>query len=223
MRIPRNVRDRYSGLSSGFTLIELLVVVAIFGIITTAVVTNLKTGEYSSELRLAAHALVSQIRAVQTMAQTGRIVEMCRSEGAIGDPGYCRDSRAGQLCAGEIALCDCSCADQASPGGYGLHIDGSSVTAFADVNSSRLYEAGEELSAAEFELPARVAVQSVLPASPLDVVFTPPSGTVWIAGCDPEAPDSVCGASAQIVLSHTQTSQVRTVTIYRVTGRVDSR
>ncbi|MBI2552535.1 type II secretion system protein [Candidatus Uhrbacteria bacterium] len=226
-RYIRNIRnsfvDSYTERGArGFTLIELLVVIAIFGIVTTAVVANLKIGEQGSELRLSAQALVSQLREMQTMAQTGKTVKMCAGQGAVGSPGYCEDRQAGGLCENTNIQCDCSCVDQVPPGGYGLRIDRTAVTAFVDINRSHVYEEGEEFTGVDFELPRRIAVSELIPAAPLDIVFTPPAGSVWINGCDSGIAENDCPPAARVTLGHARLPQVRTVTIYRVSGRIES-
>lgn len=168
----------------GFTLIELLVSISIFVLITTAVVANFRVGEHSDELRLATEQFASALRELETMAQTG----------------------------------------SAPPGGYGMHIDTAAtptVQFFTDIGNGvggttdKMYTEGEALSRPLTVFPGSVHVAGVSPDSTtLDIVFEPPTPTIWINGAQDIA-------EARIVLHHDKTGQERVVVIKRLSGRIE--
>lgn len=171
-----------TGIKQGFALIELLVSIAIFVIITTAVVVNFRVGERSTELRLTAQELATKIRRVQIMAQSGRQIE-------------------------GLSL----------PQGYGVYITGNDFVFFADQDGNWIYDAGEEISEVTFSLPSAMIIESLEPLLPddrLDVVFEVPGPRVWINGAEDDG-------TAQIQLKHEGTGQTRTITVWRVSGRVE--
>ena len=183
--IRGNIRNSYTeSVARGFTLIELLVSISIFALITTAVVANFRAGERADELRLAAEQFASALRELETAAQTGSAPE----------------------------------------GGYGVHIDTTAafkMQFFVDELGSggignKLYNVGEELAQpAATLLPPSVQVTGVLPnAATLDVLFEPPTPTIWINGGQDES-------EARIILRHDKTGQERVVVIKRLSGRIE--
>lgn len=167
----------------GFTLIELLVSISIFALITTAVVANFRAGERSEELRLAAEQFASALRELETMAQTG----------------------------------------SAPRGGYGVHIDtvaSPPVQFFSDTGNGvggpadKMYNEGETMPQPIRTLPPSVHVVGVLPGTTtLDVLFEPPTPTIWINGAQSEP-------EARVILHHDKTGQDRAVVIKRLSGRI---
>lgn len=65
---------RHPAFRKGFTLVELLVAITIFGVITTIVVVNFRTGQKQDFLDLSADKLVNNIKRAQTAAITGELV-----------------------------------------------------------------------------------------------------------------------------------------------------
>jgi len=169
-----------------FTLIELLVSISIFALITTAVVANFRAGERSDELRLAAEQFASTLREIETETQTG------------------------------VAL----------RGGYEIHvIPGASPTVqiFTDSGNGlggagdKRYNAnvGEERSRLIPGFPAGVRISGIVPAGgALDVLFEPPTPTIWINGAQSDL-------EARIILHHDRTGQDRAVVIKRLSGRIE--
>jgi prepilin-type N-terminal cleavage/methylation domain-containing protein len=68
----------------GFTIIELLVAMGIFVVITSMVVANFRTGSQSDELKIAAEALVSNLRKAQNMALAGQLKDGASPPGGYG-------------------------------------------------------------------------------------------------------------------------------------------
>jgi len=68
----------------GFTIIELLVAMGIFIVITSMVVANFRTGSRSDELKIAAEALVSNLRKAQNMALAGQLKDGVSPAGGYG-------------------------------------------------------------------------------------------------------------------------------------------
>ncbi len=68
----------------GFTIIELVVAMGIFVVITSIVVANFRAGSRSDELRIAAEAMVSNLRKVQNMALAGQLTEGVNPPGGYG-------------------------------------------------------------------------------------------------------------------------------------------
>jgi len=76
----------------------------------------------------------------------------------------------------------------AVPAGYGVYLTESAASQyilFADLDGNKNYDAGEEVETLAFEQHVEIDVLS--PASPLNIVFTPPDPTVWVN----EASDAV--------------------------------
>lgn len=71
-------------MKKGFTLIELLVSIGIFIIITGMVVANFRAGSRSDELKIAADALVSNLRRAQNMALAGEQINGITPSGGYG-------------------------------------------------------------------------------------------------------------------------------------------
>lgn len=195
---------------AGFTLPELLVSISIFVIITTAVIVNFRVGEQSGQLRLGAAAVVSALRTLQTMAQTGRLINLC-------------DDANRQVCADDVGSCPTpgQCVPALPLGGYGIEVrrDGG-ITLFADVNRNRFYDVGEALPAERIALPGQIVIDPQL-ASPYDsqsealsITFEPPEAVVWINGAETVG-------EARLGVRHTKTQATRAIILRRISGTIE--
>ncbi len=194
----------------GFTLPEILVSMSIFVVITTAVVANFRASEQSSQLRLGAQAVASTLRSLQTMAQTGRLTELC-------------DDATGAVCTGNVAACVTTtvCRPALPRGGYGIQItkNENAVTLFADGNQNHLLDSGEILSDMFLNLPRNVIIDGAttpydLTTSVFTIAFKPPDPTVWINAATRES-------EARIVLRHEKTGNTKTIVLRRISGRIE--
>ncbi|MBI4135814.1 prepilin-type N-terminal cleavage/methylation domain-containing protein [Candidatus Uhrbacteria bacterium] len=198
----------------GFTLAELLVSMSIFALITTAVVANFRSSQFSGELRLGTEEVAQKLRLIRNMAQTGVAVEFC---GADDDDPNARN----RICeTGSGVRCD-TCAPRVPRGGYGLRVENGTMILFADSLGVRpdgsspnyAYNDGEMLQSVRLELPERV-VAAVDEDEALTITFVPPHGEIWINGEQAQA-------SATIEMSHTRTGRTRNVVVRRVSGRIE--
>jgi len=100
-------------------------------------------------------------------------------------------------------------------GGYGVQIQNGTITFFADCDGKHTFDTGETLSSYFTDLPPSVSISpSDSTNSPLTVTFEPPVPAVWING-------QAMASEAQIILTHTKTLQTKTVTIKRISGRIE--
>jgi prepilin-type N-terminal cleavage/methylation domain-containing protein len=158
--------------SNGFTLVELLVSISIIGVITGMMMANFRGGQQSAEVRLATDILVTQIRAVQTSALTGRLVSVC--SGGSRDLDVCEPKDPTVICSGGVC-------QKRVPSGYGIRFTSISPTVytlFYDTDADRRYDAGEELADAPYVSTAAVRFQTSDAGDPVDLVFTPPFGQI---------------------------------------------
>lgn len=98
-------------------------------------------------------------------------------------------------------------------GGYGVRFDPGAptiLTLFADNNGNHVYDIGEEVAGERAPLPTSASFSL---ASSLDVVFSPPEGTVLFNGAS--APDS-----QTIIFEVTGSPVTKSVIIYRLSGQV---
>ncbi|MEK7073447.1 MAG: type II secretion system protein [Patescibacteria group bacterium] len=154
----------------GFTLIELLVSMSIFAVMSALVMVNFRVGERSDELRLGAQIYGSLVRDAESRAASGVIVCLCLS----GEP-------TGPICtAARTCPAGGAPADVVPRGGYGVHLGPGDQAAvlFADLDASRLLNAGEELITEKFSASGGVRVM----VGGGDIVFVPPRPDVWING-----------------------------------------
>jgi Tfp pilus assembly protein FimT len=103
------------------------------------------------------------------------------------------------------------------PGGYGLYFNLATpdrYVIFADVNGNLAYDSGEALVDGLVTLPREVRITSVSPVIISTVVFKPPKPTIYINGGPTEA-------ALSVTIKHTSSEQTRTVTVNRVSGRID--
>jgi prepilin-type N-terminal cleavage/methylation domain-containing protein len=198
-----------AGRRSGFTLIEMLVSMGIFAIITGLVIANFRGGKQGDELRIAAQLIGSEVRRTQTMAVGAEVVPWC-----VGG------SNAGAVCLSGDSQCPGGECIRDVPRGYGLRLsssgpDTAKVIGFADINGDGVFQPEEETRRDNIALSPSITVSSLSPSSSgsLDIVFTPPRPTVSFNG---NAADPL----ATVTVTHSATSQTRTVTINKVSGQV---
>jgi Tfp pilus assembly protein FimT len=191
---------------------ELLISIAIISVMTGAVMANYRSGGQTDELRQGAALLASSIRRVQTMALAGEGVLTCSGGGTVKTCSTNADCNGGGTCVRSL------------PKGYGVRLSTASAAAskkailFADLNGDRAYQSGEEIRTDSISAGPFVGATSLTPVSgtnALDIVLEPPKPTVWFNG-------SNAMSVATIVLTHSTTSQTRTVTVNRITGQVNA-
>ena len=141
----------------GFTLVELLVSMAIFIVLVSVTLVNMRAGETSKTLRYAAQEFTSQLERMRNFSQTG-----ATSGGMVPRGGY------------GISFA------------YGSDAT-VSYTAFADKDPlvNKQMDSGESLGVV-YSLPRNMYFSSFTGmASPAHIVFTPPYGDIWINGAQP--------------------------------------
>lgn len=201
--MPRSSR------SKGFTLVELLVSISIIGVITGLMMANFRGGQQSAEVRLASDILVGQIRSVQTSALSGRLAAVC--SGGANDLEVCEPKSPPVSCSGG------SC-QRRVPSGYGIRFSSLTPTAytlFYDTDDDLRYDEGEELSSQPYVSTAAVLFQGSDAGDPVDLVYTPPFGKVYVNG-------SASGSTTvSFTLGHQFGTMTRHVTVYRLSGKIE--
>lgn len=195
--------------SKGFTLVELLVSISIIGVITGMMMANFRGGQQSAEVRLASDILVGQLRSVQTSALTGRLVSVC--SGGTNDLDVCEPKQ-------PIVSCTGGACQKRVPAGYGIRFSTLTPTTymlFYDTDDDKRYDAGEELSEAPYVSTAATRFQTSSAGDPLDLVFTPPFGKLYVNG-SASGPTTV-----SVTLNHQFGSMIRHVTLYRLSGKIE--
>jgi len=201
--MPRCSRSR------GFTLVELLVSISIIGVITGFMMANFRGGQQSAEVRLATDILVGQIRSVQTSALTGRLVSVC--SGGLDDLKVCEPKSPPVECSGGTC-------QKRVPAGYGLRFtteNPSAYTVFYDTDDDRRYDAGEELGDSPYVSTGATRFEGSDAGDPLDLVFVPPFGKLYVNGSASGSP------TVSITLGHQFGNMIRHVTIYRLSGKIE--
>jgi prepilin-type N-terminal cleavage/methylation domain-containing protein len=202
-RVPRSRGE------GGFTLVELLVSISIIGVITGMMMANFRGGQQSAEVRLAADILVAQIRSVQTSALSGRLVSVC--SGGVDDLDVCEPKTPPVACGGGAC-------QKRVPTGYGIRLataEPTAYTLFYDTDDDRRYDVGEELSEAPYVSTATVLFRGSPAGDPVDLVYAPPFGTLYVNG-------SASGSTTVVLpLGHQFGSMTRNVTVYRLSGKIE--
>ena len=87
---------------------------------------------------------------------------------------------------------------------------------FKDLNGNNLYDSGEEISGAEYNLIKGVYIETLSPqvSNNLDIIFEPPLSKIYFN-------NSVSQDSAQIVLGSSLTTDTKIITITRESGQID--
>lgn len=194
----------------GFTLVELLVSISIIGVMTGMMMANFRGGQQSAEIRLASEILVSQIRAVQTSSYGARLAQVC--SGGTNDLAVCE--------AGKVPPVSCPSGNcqKRVPTGYGIHFDAGSPTTyvlFYDTDDDKRYDAVERISDAPFASTGTVRLTDSGIGLPLDLVYKPPYGRLYVNGSAAGAP------LVMLTLSHQFGGLTRHVNIYRLSGKVE--
>lgn len=195
--------------SKGFTLVELLVSISIIGVLTGLMMANFRGGQQSAEVRLATDILVGQIRSVQTSALSGRLVSIC--SGGAEDLDVCEPKDPPVSCTGGTC-------QKRVPSGYGIRFTTASpsvYTLFYDADDDQRYDPGEELSEAPYVSTGAARFLSSDAGDPLDLVYTPPFGKLYVNGSD-SGP-----TTASLTIGHQFGSMIRHVTIYRLSGKIE--
>ena len=206
--------------SKGFTLVELLISVSIFTLITAMVVVNFRAGAEQSDLRRAAQAVAGNIRELQTMAQTGRQVDLCPTSRTdeLGEVVECGAGTDGGTFCETGDTCGCGECRAQVPNGYGLYAAPDTLTVFVDGNGNGLFDSGEQWDELRAELPQSAYISATSENSGLNLVFTPPFGQIRVNG----ASNASAPSEAAITVTHRQSGDRRTVRIFRASGRVES-
>jgi prepilin-type N-terminal cleavage/methylation domain-containing protein len=200
---------RRSSRPSGFTLIELLVSLTIVGVVTGLMMANYRGGQQHSEVRFASEILVSQLRALQTEALSGKLIRIC--SGGSNDKKVCETKSPPVACTG--GTCQRRVAS-----GYGLRLTGLapySYLVFYDGDDDLRYDPGEELSSQPFVSTNTVKVADVSVGLPVDIVFKPPFAQLAVNGVT-TGPDLLT-----INLAHERGSSSRNVKIFRIAGKIE--
>ena len=186
---------------SGFTLFELIIVIGIFLLISGMLLVNFRRSRQGDVVRITALRLTTDVQRMQTAALAGGVED-------------------------RLAVAYGVHVDTAQPGRYVLF--GDRIRCAEDAQGAGVcrangqYDAGvdprEELGDGAISLPINVRIAGIRTVPPdaavpaVDVLFRPPRGTVVIA------PDAT---EVRIILRHTDYDDTRTVTINRISGRVN--
>lgn len=183
---------------AGFTLAELLMVIAIILLLFPMILTNYNAGEKQFSLYRSAHSLAQELRNVQEMAMTGE-----RTPFQFGQ-NFPR-------------------------GGYGLYFESntSSYILFADCDGDNEYDSsgiaascfeadsapGESYpeQIREISLELGVIISSIIPTTPINIVFFPPVPIITIK---PQPFDS------QAIITLSLAGKTKTITINTI-GLID--
>ena len=201
-------RPDLSGLVRGFTLIEVLISITIFAIIMVMVISNLRSGQFSSQLNLAAQNLVSELRQKQTMTLSGQFTKIC-DDGS----GNCEDNP---------GLCPEHCVEHFPLGGYGLVFvpDAEKLIFFANNNEEAPYEETEKVREVPISPTGQVKIKEINTqtesVSHLEIIFAPPQAEISFSG------DIVPGRDiVTITLEHLGSAEQKSITINKISGRID--
>ncbi len=209
--MPRSFRSERPGRSArGFTLVELLVSISIIGVLTGLMLANFRSGQQSAELRLASELLVSQIRSVQLASYSGRLVSVCSGGAnnlAVCEPGIVPP-----------VSCPGGSCQKRVPTGYGIHLNpapSTTFTLFYDTDGDRRYDAVERLSDPAYVSSGTVRLTAAAVGLPLDLVYAPPYGQLYVNGSASGTP------TVALTLGHQYGSAIRHVTLYRLSGKIE--
>ncbi|MBI4434546.1 GIY-YIG nuclease family protein [Candidatus Uhrbacteria bacterium] len=187
---------------AGFTLFELIIVIAIFLLISGMLLVNFRRSRQGDIVRIAALRFATDVQRMQSTALAGGAED-------------------------RLAVAYGVHVDTAQPGRYILF--GDRIRCSQDAQGAEVctangqYDAGanpaEELDDGVASLPPNVRIASVRTVAPdavvpaIDVLFRPPRGTVTIA--------PIATPEVQVVLRHSDYDDTRTVSINRISGRVE--
>jgi len=173
--------------NKGFSIVEVLIVMAIMGILFAVTVSQYSKYRDSKALSLGKHQVVNDIRMVQNYTYNTMSF----------DGGF-------------------------PEGGYGIRFTAGSgeYIIFADKNGNKTYDAGSE-KFKEMKLPENIKISSLkkngVAASPVDLVFTPPYGVVYINGDNKVSGNFI---NLEITIKSSVSSNSEAVTV-RSSGRIE--
>lgn len=199
--------------NQGFSIIEILISITIFALITVAVISDFRSGEFKNQLSIAAQNVASEIRETQGMVSAGQPTKICME--ALVITGNCEDDSS--ECAGE-------CIENVPAGGYGLVFKDNSenIILFGNTDATDGYDAvDEKIRDLKVSPTGRVEIGLMhvggLPVEELHIIFMPPTNQVIFDGPDvfgdPE--------EARIELIHQGMFETREIYINRISGRID--
>jgi prepilin-type N-terminal cleavage/methylation domain-containing protein len=195
--------------AGGFTLVELLISISIVGVITGMMMANFRGGQHNTEVRLASDILVDQIRSVQTSSLSGRLVAVC--SGGSNNLSVCEPKSPAVTCTGGVC-------QKRVPTGYGIRFTGTpdkSYILFYDTDGDWRYDGGEELTTTAYVATNNVRMSASSLGTPLDIVYAPPYGQVYVNGVTGAVP------TVTLTLTHQFGSATRHVNIHTLSGKID--
>jgi len=197
----------------GFSIIEILISITIFALITVAVISDFRSGEFKNQLSIAAQNVASEIRETQTMVSAGQPTKVCMVAAVV--TGNCEDDPGS--CAG-------TCVENVPAGGYGLVFeeDSENIILFGNTDATDNYDPSDEKIRDLMISPTgRVELGLITvagaPVEELQIIFNPPTNEMIFAGPDIFGnPDM-----ARIELNHQGMFESREIYINRISGRID--
>lgn len=181
----------------GFSLLELIVVIGIFIVMSGMLLANFRRSRFGDVTRIAALRFASDVQRMQSNALSG-----ASEDGGAAAYGVHVDTANSRryILFGDRVRC--------GPDANGKEVCASNGTYDAGANPA------EELVNGVVPLANGVRIDRMTPdADVIDVLFRPPRGTVAVT------PDAV---EVRIVFAHDAVSETRSVTINRISGRVDT-
>ncbi len=195
--------------TAGFTLVELLVSISIIGVITGMMMANFRGGQKSAEVRLASELVVNQIRSVQTSALSGRLASVC--SGGSSDLSVCEPKNPAVACTGGVC-------QKRVPTGYGIRFTTSPASTFLlfyDTDGDWRYDAGEDVATVPYIASNAVQLTAASAGTPLDLVYAPPYGQVYVNGSSSGTP------IVTLTLGHHFGATTRHVNVYTLSGKIE--
>jgi len=199
--------------NQGFSIIEILISITIFALITAAVISDLRSGEFKNQLSIAAHNVASEIRETQTMVSAGQPTKVCMVAAVV--TGNCEDDPGS--CAGD-------CVENVPAGGYGLvfEYDSENLILFGNTDATDDYDAlDEKIRDLKVSPTGRVELGLITvdgaPVDELQVIFLPPTNEMVFRG------PAIFGnpSEARIEIDHQGMFETREILINRISGRID--
>lgn len=195
----------------GYTMVELMLVVSIIGIITAVVIINFQEVKQERALITSAEALTLKLREVQSNAQTGVSIKLCR-----GGTNVNKTCASDEECKGTAEPGVCK---ESAPRGIHFVRGSPAYSLFIDnIQNGIVRRFDNEEAVGQDELGLNITVGALRvnnqPSETLDVVFEPPKPKTWISGGE---------GIAEIVLQHTLRNTEKTVVIKTVLGKIEVR
>jgi prepilin-type N-terminal cleavage/methylation domain-containing protein len=199
--------------TKGFSLIEILISITIFALITVAVISDFRSGEFKNQLSIAAQNVASELRETQTMVSAGQPTMVCLVASVV--TGNCEDDPGS--CAGD-------CVENVPAGGYGLvfKYNSENIILFSNTDATDDYDAADEkIRDLKVSPTGRVEISTMtvsgVPVEEFQIIIMPPTNEMIFTGPDlfgnpPEA---------RIELKHQGMFETREIYINRISGRID--